>query len=156
MTRNKILYFPAVFLFLTAALHAQPVKKIKFKKNASLIYFFPAGIKTDTLYKNKEALFYLLVPDSLKDLISIQVENGQLLPTANDSLVKFNYLKGFKYESLYVRKETNGFEETGSKAGEFKTLVNGVSTQPANAVNIQFYNKKEVKVVLENKFFYKE
>ncbi|PBQ32253.1 hypothetical protein CNR22_10880 [Sphingobacteriaceae bacterium] len=148
----KILIFLFILSFF-GILSAQPVEKIRFKKDQSLIYFFQKGSKTDTLHKNRDNFFYLIVPDSIKKNLSIAVENGQLMATVNDSLVKFNYLPGFKYESFYTAKDVNA----GKKAKpeyEYKTMVDGISILPENKISISLINKQTGGLILENVFFY--
>src|SRR5688572_8661567 len=75
------------FLFLVSCcLYSQTPQKIKFSKSSSMIYFFQAGEKQDTIIKNKSDLFYLWVPDTLKEIIVINVDNGQFQQTDTDTL----------------------------------------------------------------------
>lgn len=145
-----------LFLLILNASPAQSVEKIKFKKQNSLLYFFQKGAKSDTIVKNKSDLFYLVVPDTLKDKIIIFVDNGQLLPTPNDSIVKLNFVRGFNYESLFLPEEQSAAGADKKKQFHFKTLVNGTSLQPINSVRFKIVNKKEDGVIIENVFFYHE
>ena len=152
MKRNNVLYF-FLLLNFSGMLSAQPVEKIKFKKDPSLIYFFQEGSKSDTLHKSRDNFFYLVVPDSLKRSLFIAVENGQLMPTTNDSLVKFNYLPGFKYESFYTAKEVNAAKKAKPDY-DYKTMVDGISILPENKISISIINKQTGGLILENVFFY--
>ena len=152
----KNLFPKLLFIFSCCVAYksaSQTVDKLKFKKENSLIYFFQKGSKSDSISKSVHNLFYLVVPDSLKHQISIQVENGQLQKTANDSIVRLSYLKGIKYESVYTRKETNGFDSKPAKGYEFKTMINGLAEMPADSILVQFYFKKGNGLILANKFF---
>jgi hypothetical protein len=145
-------YFFSFFLLISYSAWAQ--ETIRFGKDHSLVYFFQKGQSGDTLIKHKNDLFYLLVPDSLKPHIFIFVENGRLLTTGNDSLVRFDFLKGLNYESSYFPEEL----ETGKpgrpaqKKWVLKSVING--TAPGNKIVIRVLNRREDKVLMENVFYY--
>jgi hypothetical protein len=156
------IYFPVFVLLTSFCLKAQSdsyraVETIRFRKDRSQIYFFQKGRPGDTIIKNQNDLFYLLVPDSLKPHIFIFVENGRLLTTGNDSLVRFYFLKGLNYESSYFHEEA----ETGKpgrpaqKKWVLKNAING--TAPAgqgNKIVIRIWNRREDKMLMENVFYY--
>ena len=148
ITMKHLFYFS--FLFVFTNITAQNPEKIKFQKNSSLIYFFPKGANTDSVVKNSNDLFYLVVPDSLKKHIVVYVENGKLVKTTNDSLVKLNYTQGLKYESQVAEAP-----KKLKKEFELISLINGASSYEKNKILIQIINKKEEKVVIENIFFYR-
>lgn len=143
------------FLFILTNTTAQNPEKIKFQKNPSLIYFFPKGANKDSIVKNSNDLFYLVVPDSLKKHIVVYVENGKLVKTTNDSLVKLNYMQGLKYESQFVISEVTEAPKKIKKEFELISLINGASSYQKNKILIQIINKKEEKVLIENVFFYR-
>lgn len=153
ITMKHLFYFS--FLFVFTNITAQNPEKIKFQKNSSLIYFYNKGIKTDTVIKTTNDLFYLVVPDSLKKHIVVYVENGKLVKTTNDSLVKLNYMQGLKYESQFVISEVAEAPQKLKKEFELISLINGASSYEKNKILIQIINKKEEKVVIENVFFYR-
>ncbi len=148
-----LFYFSFLFVFTNAS--AQNPEKIKFQKNSTLIYFFPKGENKDSIVKNSNDLFYLVVPDSLKKHIVVYVENGKLIKTTNDSLVKLNYMQGLKYESQFVISEVAEAPKKIKKEFELISLINGASSYEKNKILIQIINKKEEKVVIENVFFYR-
>ena len=156
MKKNRILYSTLCLFFLFGKTFSQSTEKLKFKKNYSLIYFFQKGGKRDTLEKNKGDVFYLLVPDSLKPIISLYVENAQLLATSNDSLYRLHFVKGIKYESLYTLKELVNTGNISQEKFEFKTLVNGISVFSENKIKVQIFNRKLNELVLENSFLYRD
>ena len=123
--------------------------------SVTFIYFFPKGANTDSVVKNSNDLFYLVVPDSLKKHIVVYVENGKLVKTTNDSLVKLNYTQGLKYESQFVISEVAEAPKKLKKEFELISLINGASSYEKNKILIQIINKKEEKVVIENIFFYR-
>jgi len=136
---------------------SQPVEKIKFQKNQELIYFFKTGATSDTLFKNKSHFFYLMVPDSLRPRFSLLVENGRLMPASSDSLLKFEYLPGLKYETFYVKTapvQNAGSPGESSASYELNTMINGSTDKPKNMIVIRISDKKEEKALLENIFYY--
>jgi hypothetical protein len=156
LKRNRILYSTLCLLFLFGKTFSQSAEKIKFKKTDPFIYFFQKGEKKDTLAKTLGDIFYLFVPDSLKNVISIYVENGQLLATNNDSLFRLHFVRGIKYESLFSLKETRNTGNKDLEKFEFKTLVNGSSTLSENKIKVQIYNRVLNELVLENSFIYRD
>lgn len=154
-TALKILLFSLSF----GALSAQPVEKIHFAKDESLIYFFQKGPAGDTILKNKSDLFYLLVPDVLKPDISILVDNGRILATGNDSLVRVEFIKGLRYESMYTLREED--QPTAKKKAPkvkriLSTFINGTAPEGReNIMVISIVNRKEEQTVFGNVFYYK-
>jgi hypothetical protein len=153
VTMKYLIYFSILFVFTNTT--AQHPEKIKFQKNSSLIYFFSKDANKDSIVKNSNDLFYLVVPDSLKKHIVVYVENGKLVKTTNDSLVKLNYMQGLKYESQFVINEVAEASKKIKKEFELISLINGASSYEKNKILIQIINKKEEKVVIENVFFYR-
>lgn len=151
-----LFYFLMIFVYSRA--NAQTPEKIKFQKNSSLIYFFAKGAKADSVIKNTNDLFYLVIPDSLKKFITVYVENGKLIKTINDSIVKLNYMQGLKYESQFIINEVPGDANSKSLKKKFDmiSLINGASSYQKNKILVQIINKKEEKVVIENIFFYRD
>ena len=156
MRRNKFFIF---FLFIVSAFsvksYSQPLQTIRFKKSNQLIYFFQKGIKSDTIVRAQSDVFYLIVPDSLKPYIFIIVDNAQLLPTQNDSLVRINYLPGFNYESLFIKPDNTTKKPGVKPPHQLQTLVNGTSALAKNQIRIKIINKQEDEQVLENVFYYR-
>ena len=150
--------FCLFIIFTFANANAQTPEKIKFQKNSSFIYFFPKGAKADSVIKNTNDLFYLVIPDSLKKFVTVYVENGKLIKTINDSIVKLNYMQGLKYESQFIINEVHvdANPKILKKKFEMISLINGASSYQKNKILIQIINKKEEKVVIENIFFYRD
>ncbi|MDP1802975.1 MAG: hypothetical protein Q8L81_16555 [Bacteroidota bacterium] len=150
-----IFYF--LIIYNSGMIYSQTPEKIKFQKNSNLIYFFSKNSNTDSVVKSKSDVFYLVVPDSLKRFVTVYVENGKLLKTTSDSLVKINYMPGLKYESQYV---INEIPDTGAKG--FKkvfdliSLIDGPSSYQKNRILVKIINKKDEKVVIENIFIYRD
>lgn len=153
MKKSKCVYALLFLLVFPGKFYSQKLEKIKFQKDPSSIYFFYQGVKSDTLSKNKENLFYLLVSDSLKKDLVIEIDNGQLMVTGNDSLFKLNYIPGFKYESFYQKKQELGNPPSKKSPFEFQTFVNGVSALVVNRIQIVLRHKMTGQMILENTFF---
>ncbi|MCE3260816.1 MAG: hypothetical protein K0S12_2457 [Bacteroidetes bacterium] len=156
----RILHVLIITFFLCVSqLNAQTVKKIKVKKPAeNTLFFFQKGEKSDTIVKNKNDLFYLLVSDTLKSHLIIQIENGRLQKTYNDSLYQLVHIKGISYEAVY-EKTPVVLDEMESKPGfryEFKSRINGVPSQPGNVIRVTFRSEKTTKLLPENVFYYKD
>lgn len=147
--------FSILISLFAGNLSAQKIETIRIRKNPELIYFFQKGLKSDTL--SNQALFYFIVPDSLKRSISVYVDNAQLIASLNDSLLQLNYLKGLIYESLYEQVEDPSEKKQNQKeiVFELKTLVNGTSARKPEEIFIRIVNKQNDKVLLENLFYFK-
>lgn len=144
-----------LIIFIAVTTHSQIPEKIKLKKDLSQIYFFIKGAVTDSIIKNNNDTFYLIVPDSLKKTTVIAIENGQLLKTSNDSLVRLNYMYGLKYESQYVINELPIQKGSKKFKKEFEliSLINGTSSYQKNKIGVQIINKKEEKIIIETSFY---
>lgn len=140
-------FFAAAFLIPPFSF-SQNIPLIHLKKEGSFI-FFQKGIKSDSIIKNKSDRFYLYLPDSLRQTISVLTENGQFQRAVNDTIFKFVYLPGLKYESFYTVSESKN-------KYDFKTLINGASDFGVNKVRIQIFDKQSGTTVLENVFFYRQ
>ncbi len=150
MKNNWLLF---LLLFTGASkVHAQKANPIKVKKANSSFYFFQKGNNTDTISKNKGNEFYLIANDSLKKILTVFIDNGQLIKTLNDSVFVFKYVKGFAYECFFKAKETRPGEPIKY---ELKTLVNGISSIPPHTIQFAFKKGSEIKPLLENKFYFK-
>jgi len=128
-----------IFLFTSFNSQAQDVIKVKKEDNRFL--FFQKGIQTDTLIKNKSDLFYIKLPDSLKQDIQIFLKNGQFVKTDNDTLYRLIQITGMKYSH-------------SKRDSVFNTLVEG-NCQPSKTVSIEFINTITQKQFLTNKFIFK-
>lgn len=150
----KHLFYVLIF-FTFSKVFSQSPEKIKFQKNSTLIYFFQKSANKDSVVNSSNDLFYLVVPDSLKKHIVIYVENGKLIRTSNDSLVRLTYMKGLKYESQFVISEMTEGQKKLKREFELISLIDGTTTYPKDKLLIQVLNKKEEKVLIENVFFYR-
>jgi hypothetical protein len=128
------------------------------------VLFFQKESKSDTILKNRNNFFYLLVPDTMKEKILFSIENGQLVKTANDSLVQLNYLPGLNYEYKYVLKnegqstvftKPNSSKVPPKKLGHYETLINGTSDYVVGKIRIQIRNNFTGKLMDELVFLYR-
>ena len=134
---------------------------IRIKKDKGYVLFFQKGSRSDTLLKNRNNLFYMLVPDSLKANVLFSVENGQLIKTTNDSLVQLNYLPGLSYEYKYILKiegqstifyKSNLPKNLRTKQGQYETLINGTSDFEEGKIRVQIRNTISSKLIDEFTF----
>ena len=133
--------WPYFFSQTTAPRHPS----LHFRKEKQF-YFFQAGIASDTIRRGQGDMFYLQVPDSLKDMISIAVENGRLLATANDSLVRLHFLPGVSYESRFHLSE---------KGWELKSQINGAAQLPRDMILITVSHRMRGRLIT-NRYVYAE
>ncbi len=133
--------------------------------------FYQKGTRNDTIWRGKNDEFFLLVPDSLKERLIFSTENGQLVRTTNDSLIKLNYLPGLSYEYIYeVKDESNMLtlnEETNHrnkksrvgprpkvKTGVYKTQITGTSNFTTGCIRLQVIHKTTGTPVYEQTYYY--
>ncbi|MES2516037.1 MAG: hypothetical protein V4580_17920 [Bacteroidota bacterium] len=129
----------AILFLLSCSASAQYTIKVKKEDNRFL--FFQKGIKNDTLIKNKTDLFYIKLPDSLKQQISIYIENGQFTATENDTIYLLRPIKGMKYSH-------------SKPDSVFNTLLEG-NCNPSNNIRIEFINTHTQQRFLKNNFIVK-
>lgn len=129
----------SIFLFISLSSSAQYALKVKKEDNRFL--FFQKGIKTDTIIKNKSDLFYIKLPDSLKNDIQILLKNGQFIKTDTDTLYRLIHISGMKYSH-------------SKPDSVFNTLLEGNCT-PSKNISIEFINTKNQGAFLKNIFIVK-
>ena len=168
---SSIFSAPKLLLLLCClvfSLQAQEPKKIRFVKDRQYIYFFQTGAKCDTLKTAEDRLFYFLVPDSLKRFIVLQSENANFATTANDSVLRCNYVPGVRYETFYtevvgelghndVDSKFNNDLNYALKAKTEKMVLrcgaNGAAVVPPKKIQFVIVDKRYDRVILENVFF---
>ncbi len=129
----------SILLFISFSASAQYSLKVKKEDNRFL--FFQKGIKTDTIIKNKSDLFYIKLPDSLKNNIQIFLKNGQFIKTDTDTLYRLIHISGMKYSH-------------SKPDSVFNTLLEGNCT-PSKNISIEFINTKTQGAFLKNIFIVK-
>lgn len=144
---------------------AQTFQKIRFAKDRRYVYFFQTGKKSDTLKTANDHLFYYIVPDSLKNFIVLHSENANFVVTANDSIVRCNYVLGIQYETFYSQKEgdlgISPLQKQGPDNGslafypkseqlQLRCGANGSSTLEPKKILIEIVDKRNNQVILTN------
>lgn len=157
-----------LLLCLVFTCRAQEPKKIRFAKDRQYIYFFQVGTKSDTLKQAEDYRFYFLVPDSLKRFIVLQSENANFVLTANDSVVRCNYVPGIRYETFYLQVAgdlgNNPVADNLEKGLNFQfkpkaeKLVlrcgaNGAAVVVPKRIQIDIVDKRNEQILLQNVFF---
>ena len=128
------------FILVLFALSVQAQYKVKVKKEDNCFLFFQVGNKCDTIVKNKNDIFLMKLPDSLKQNINVFITNGQLVQIKKDSLYKLMNVPGMKYSH-------------STPNALFNTLLEGNCTDSKN-ITVEFINTKTQQCFLKNKFTY--
>jgi hypothetical protein len=128
-----------VLLLISFSLSAQYA--IKVKKQDNRFIFFQKGTKNDTLIKNKTDLFYIKLPDSLKQNVGIFLLNGQFIKTDNDTIYRLRFIRGMKYS--HSKPDTI-----------FNTLLEG-NCMPSNIISVEFINTVTQQHYMKNNFIVK-
>ncbi len=114
--------------------------KLKIIKEDNRFLFYQIATKNDTILKNKNDVFYLHLPDSSKQDISIFITNGYLksLPTNNH------------YQLVFI----NGMKYSHTKHDSiFNTLLEG-NCPPQKKMQVKITNTETQKVILTNLFYF--
>ncbi len=128
------------FFTFSIVLHAQ--EKLKIKREDNRFLFYQIGNKNDTIILNKSDLFFIKLPDSLKQSLQINIANGLFKAINNDSLIyQLQIVKGMKYS--HTKPDSI-----------FMTLLEG-NCIPSHKIEINFLNTFTQKVIFKNTFFTK-
>jgi len=128
--------------FFTCSIILNAQDKVKIKREDNRFLFYQIGNKNDTIILNKSDLFFIKLPDSLKQNLQINVENGLFKAIHKDSLIyQLQIVKGMKYshskpDSLFI------------------TLLEG-NCIPSHKIEIHFLNTSTQKIIFKNTFFTK-
>ncbi len=149
-------FFIILFLSANCVFKAQNLQHIKVKKADSPFLFFQKFKANDTIWAKKNDVFYLLLSDSLKQQISIETQNGQLMRQDGDSLVLLKYLPGINYlhKFEFIESEENSQQKNARlKSKKEKlvliTLIDGASTLEKNKIKIVFRYKNNKSIFAE-------
>lgn len=130
-----------IFFFLCSiTLNAQ--QKVKIKREDNRFLFYQIGNKNDTIVLNKSDLFFIKLPDSLKQNLQINVANGLFKAIYKDSLFyQLQIIKGMKYshskpDSLFI------------------TLLEG-NCVSSHKIEVSILNTLTQKIIFKNTFFVK-
>lgn len=155
---NKYIHIFILLFSLNSSIFSQIPDKIKVKKEDSF-FFFQIGQKTDTISAGKNDLFYLKITGKLGCNTRIEIENGRLLKTKNDTIYQLKNIPNLQYEhyfqdSTFVANK-NRPGEINDNCRKFITHINGANEAKGNTVKIIFYNINSKDVLLSNTFYYK-
>jgi len=125
--------------------------------------FFQKGETSDTLKKDVNDAFYLIVPDSLKHSVYLSIENGQLRPAGSDSLVKLVHLPGLRYDYIYVFEKPYADQDRSkykalkqNQKGSYQSLIAGTSTTPPEQVTVKLLDSRLNKLLYERTWLYRK
>src|SRR5690606_1963388 len=104
---------------------------------------------SDTISFDRHDLFYVKVPDTLKNDLAFWIENAQLQFFQADTVLKIKYVPGLRYEAYFLKKDS---AEVKYKWSNF---VNGPAAIEKNKIRIQIFGRKDHDLLLENNFVYK-
>jgi hypothetical protein len=145
------------FIFLPIFLFSQ-TEKIKIKKEDNF-YFFQIGQRSDSISLNKNDLFYLKMTGKLGCNTRIEIENGRLMRTKNDTVFQLKNIPNLQYEHYF---QDSTFVANKNKPGEindncrkFITHINGANEAKGSTVKVIFYNVNSKDVLLSNTFYFK-
>lgn len=128
------------FFTFSIVLHAQ--EKLKIKREDNRFLFYQMGNKNDTIVLNKSDLFFIKLPDSLKQSLQINISNGLFKAINKDSLIyQLQIVKGMKYS--HTKPDSI-----------FMTLLEG-NCIPSHKIEINFLNTVTRKIIFKNTFFTK-
>ncbi len=117
-------------------------QKIHIQKQDNRFLFYQIATHNDTITVNKNDLFFMKLPDSLRKHLIIFTENAQLKKVYSDSLIyQIQYINGMKYS--HQNSDT-----------AFVTLLEGIC-KPSKQITFSIYNSVKRKEVFRNMFWVK-
>lgn len=148
----KCILFSIAFNF---SLSAQTPDKIKIQKEDA-VYFFQVGQKSDSISADKNDLFYLKFSGSLKCNARIEVVNGRLFKTKNDTIFQLKRATNLQYEHYYMDSVFVANKPAQNrKCNKFITHINGAKEGDGKTITIQIYNLNSKESLLNNTFYYR-
>lgn len=149
----KIYFFIGFLFSFQFKLYSQSTEIFKVKRNSSTIYFFQKDDSSKIIRENVSDVFYFVAPDSLKEQLVLEIENGTFYTTNNDSLFRFKFLKGLKYE-LKFHKSTIKDSVMSKKIYTAKQGINGAAVNPGNIILFRVFDKRNQQILIENQFLF--
>jgi hypothetical protein len=147
-----------VLLFISLFVKSQTPDKIKIQKEDA-IYFFQVGQKSDTVSANQNDLFYLKFTGSLKCNARIEVVNGRLFKTNNDTIFQLKKATNLQYEHYFMDSVFVGNKPDPKMKNrdcrKFISHINGAQEGNGKTITIQIYNLNNRETLLNNTFYYK-
>jgi hypothetical protein len=130
-----------IFFFIFSIL-SNAQEKVKIRREDNRFLFYQIGNKNDSILLNRSDLFFIKLPDSLKQNLQINVENGLFKAIRKDSLTyQLQIVKGMKYS--HTKPDSL-----------FMTLLEG-NCISSHKIEINFLNTLTQKVIFKNTFFIK-
>lgn len=149
----KIYFFIGCLSFIQFKLSSQSTEILRVKRNSAVIYFFQKNDSSNIIKAGDSDLFYFVVPDSLKEQLVLDIENGRFYDTGNDSLFRFKFLRGLKYEFKFLKSSIND-SLTNNKHYNVTQVINGAALNRGNIVLFRIYNKRSQQILIENQFLF--
>ncbi|MBK7667212.1 MAG: hypothetical protein IPJ32_07575 [Sphingobacteriaceae bacterium] len=148
----------SIFCTLPFLVSAQTPDKIKIQKEDA-VYFFQVGPKSDTISANKNDLFYLKFNGTLRCNARIEVVNGRLFKTNNDSIFQLKKSTNIQYEhyfqdSMFVVNKAIP-KDKKRDCRKFVSHINGAIDGDGHTITIQIYNLNSKETLLNNTFYYR-
>lgn len=139
-------------------LSGQVPGKIKIQKEDA-IYFFQVAQKSDTISANQNDLFYLKFTGTLKCNARIEVVNGRLFKTKNDTVFQLKKANNLQYEHYFMDSvfvaNTPGTKDQKRQCNKFITHINGAKEGDGKTITIQVYNIITKETLLNNTYYYR-
>jgi len=148
-----ILLFVCHFSFFS-----QVPDKIQIKKDIDFS-FYQAGKKTDTISVGTGDKFYLKLSADLRCITRIEVVNGRLYKTSNDTIFQLKKVPNLQYEhyfsdSVFVSTKPKG-QNKPENCYKFVTHINGAQEGNGSTITIQFYTITNRETILVKKYYFK-
>lgn len=151
----KISFFIGCLFCIQLHLEGQSTEIFRVKRSNALIYFFQKNDSSNIIKEKVSDVFYFVVSDSLKEQLVLEIENGSFYNTNNDSLFRFKFLRGLKYELKFQKSSTK--DSVKNKNNYTATqVINGATVSPSNIVLFRVFNKHNQETLLENQFLFIE
>lgn len=146
-----------IFLFLSTAplLQAQEPATIRFAREKNQLYFFQTGEKSDTISKGRGDLFFMVIPDTLKNVLRINIDNALMEPGSGDSLYRLLYMPGLRYELIFIDSVKALPGDKNEVFYRLKVRINGAALLPAPVIRIEFVDRRRDRRLLENDFYFR-
>jgi hypothetical protein len=146
-----------ILFFSTAALPGfSQNKEVIRVRSAHDFYFFQKGAKTDTISANKNDVFYMLIPPSMRCNVRIEVENGFLSPTPADTVFRLKHVVCTNYIHFYTDNLLLSEKPSVRACDRYKMAINGSNSLPdKQVITVSFYNAEKGSLLLVNHFYYR-
>lgn len=139
----------AFFIFIIAHVSVLFSQKHSFRiRKDRPVYFYRMGDNSGPVVAGKSDMFVLLVHDSMKPSVVLDIENGRLENIGRDSVLRLQYLPGMRYEGVFTEKEG----KNSVNKDTFISLVNGITSCHRDSVRISVYDKKKETKLMQDQW----